>query len=168
MNEQCKKMLITIAIANFGIPTGLINGIIAFFMVKEPVGMSGMLTEMLIGCFLCGLIIPFFGPLVLASQLKKRPDLTIGIRREKHLISRYIPLNLFAGALVIASVVTILFAVLPFGLGLLLSPGLIVGPVGWIIFKGVYSVLVAAIAGYFGALNTLYAYVGKGRVSLGA
>ena len=167
MNEQCKKMLITIAVTSFGIPTGIINGVIAWFMVKQPVGMSGMLTEMLVGCFFCGLIIPFFGPLVLASHLKKRPDLTIGIRREKHLVSRFIPLNIFAGAVVIALLITLLFAVIPFGAGMLFGLKLTVQPLVWIIFKGCYSVLVAAAAGYFGALNTLYAYAAKGRVSLG-
>ena len=116
MNGQCKKMLTTIAFANFGIPTGLINGIIAWFTVKQPVAMSGMLSEMIIVSFFCGLIIPFFGPLVLSGSLKKNPDLEIGIRREKHPISRFIPLNIFIGALVIAIFVTILFGVIPFGL----------------------------------------------------
>ncbi len=168
MNEQCKKMLITIAITNFGIPTGVINGILAYVMVKQPVTMSGMFAEMLIGCFFCGLIIPFFAPLVLISQLKKHPDLTIGLRREKHIVSRFIPLNLFAGAIVIAVLTTILFALLPFGVGLLLDSSLTVQPLTWILFKGFYNILVAAAAGYFGTLNTLYAYASKGRVSIGA
>ena len=161
MNEQCKKMLITIAITNFGIPTGVINGILAYVMVKQPVTMSGMFAEMLIGCFFCA-------PLVLISQLKKHPDLTIGLRREKHIVSRFIPLNLFAGAIVIAVLTTILFALLPFGVGLLLDSSLTVQPLTWILFKGFYNILVAAAAGYFGTLNTLYAYASKGRVSIGA
>lgn len=125
-------MLITIAITSFGIPTGVINGVIAWLMVKQLVSMSGMFAEMLIGCFFCGLIIPFFAPLVLISHLKKHPDLTIGLRREKHIVSRFIPLNLFAVAVVIAMLVTILFAILPFGAGLLLDTGLTVQPMTWI------------------------------------
>lgn len=168
MNEQCKKMLITVAIASFGIPTGLINGIIAWFTVKAPVDIHTMFVEMLIGGFFCGLIIPFFGPVVLMSHLKKHPNLSIGIRREQHMVSRFVPLNLFAGALVIAIMVTILFAVIPFGAGVLLGVPIIAQPMTWIIFKGCYSVLIAATAGYFGALNVLYSYATKGRVSVGA
>lgn len=169
MNAACKEILNKATWLGFALPNGVIAFLLTWWGMRgvSEVTFGMMQTELPIVALLTGLIIPFFGPLNLGGYVKKVPGMSVGVTKSGHAWAKWLPLNMFGGAVVISLVTALVFGILPIGILTLVGFEIVVSPMVWIGFKVVYTIFVAAFSGYLTCLHALYGMVEKGRVSIG-
>lgn len=158
--KDATKVLIKGAIINCGIATALINGIISYFtLTKAPVIFSQDLAFNFFSTALgCGVICPFFGGLILKGVLAKN-SVDFGAKKDQ-MIARFVPDNVFLGALVIGAMAVIMVWAVPYVLAAAVSLNFSLKRFAWVVLIALYSGLAAGFAAYFGMKRSYFAKQG--------
>ncbi len=155
--KEATKQVLKGAILNCGLATGLINAIISNFTLPKEQGLllSDLTMNFALTAFGCGLLCPFFGTIILKAVAGKK-QIAFG-EKDDHIFAKYVPNNLFAGAIVIALMATISLWLLPWIIISLLHVDVYLVRIGWIVMIGLYSAISAAFGAYFGMHRVHYA-----------
>lgn len=155
--KDTTKILVKGAIINCGICTALINGIINYFtLAKTSVLVSSEMGFSFFGVALgCGLICPFFGGIILKGVISKN-NIYFGAKSEQAL-AKFVPNNLYLGALVIGILTVAIVWVVPYLAVMLTGIEITLARMVWVVAVGVYSGVAASFAAYFGMKRYYYA-----------
>lgn len=154
--KNTTKILIKGAIINCGIATALINGSITYFTLVHAISMTS--SELLVNFFStalgCGVICPFFGGLILKGVAAKN-ELDFG-RKSEQFLAKFVPNNLFLGAIVIGLLDIFLLWLVPYVVLSVFNIKFTLVRIAWVILLAVYSGVAASIAAYFGMKRAHY------------
>ena len=155
--KESTKILFKGAIINCGIATALINGIISYFTLMKAgtILSSDLMFNFFSTALGCGVICPFFGGLILKGVSAKN-QIAFGEKKEQ-LLARFIPDNIFLGAVLIGIFTIIALWLVPYALIAVLKIKLTLARFFWVIIIALYSGAAASFAAYFGMKRAHYA-----------